>query len=723
MKSLDTVPYHSMAEKLVEILCQKTQNASPQFFRVLISYHLAKVASMMRVMVQSKDRGIIPVNLYAINLAASGQGKGHSTDIIEEQITNKFYNVFFDQTYPVVVEENLAKLAVKRANIKELDPDEQIGVVTKEFEALGPLLTAFDSGTTAAVKQMHHKLLMCEIGSMNFEMDEIGSNLLGNADILGTFLELFDKGKIKKKLTKNTKENSRNEEIIGNTPANLLLFGTPSKLLDGSKVEDEFYSFLETGYARRCMFGYTRTTNKNINMTPEDVYDALTDTSTNSFISDVSTKLGQLAGITNYNKVITISKPVSLLLIEYRQECERKAAALGEHEDILKAEISHRYFKTLKLAGTYAFIDGQSEVTEDNLYSAIKMTEESGVAFRKLLKRDRAYVKLAKYIANVGHEVTHADMTEDLPFYRGSGATKAEQMQLAIAWGYKNQIIIKKSYSSGIEFLTGETLKATDLSKMRLAYSTEWTENYKNVTAPFDKLHQLTQKDDLHWITHHLSEGHRHEEGIISGFNMVVIDVDDGVSVDSVKAILKDYVCMIYTTKRHTPAAHRFRIILPINYYIKLDSQDFKEFMANIFEWLPFEVDTATGQRSRKWMTFNGHYEYINENNPDAKLLDALEFIPKTAKNDERKKDMQTMKSLNNVERWFINNTGDGNRNNQLIRYAMMQADSGMAFDVIRNNVITLNDKLPDKLSDSELTSTILTSVSRAIAGRAAKTN
>jgi len=716
MKSIDSMTYHPVSEKIVDILCQKTQNENPRFFRILTSYHLTKVASMMRVKVKSKDRGEIPVNLYAINLASSGQGKGHSTNLFEDHITQEFRSVFFDQTYPLVVEENLAKLATKRAAIKEVDPDEMLTRVVKEFDDLGALPFSFDSGTTAAVKQMRHKLLMAGIGSMNLEIDEIGSNLLGNADVLSTCLELFDVGKVKQKLTKNTKENTRNEEIEGKTPTCLLLYGTPSKLLNGSKTEEEFYSFLETGYARRCLFGYSRNTAKRTDLTPEQIYNSLIDNSSHTFLKDVSDKLGKLANIIHYDKVLTVSKDVSLLLIEYRLMCERIAEGLGEHEDMLKAEISHRYFKALKLAGTYAFIDGNSGVTEENLYSAIKLVEDSGQDFKEILNRDRNYVKLAKYIASVGHEVTHVDMTEDLPFYRGSAAQKADLMTLAIAWGYKNHIIIRKTYSSGnIEFLTGETLQATDLTKIRLAYSTDITTDYKNVTVPWEKLHQLTQKDNMHWITHHTTNGHRHDDNIVQGFNLVVVDVDSGISMINAMALMQDYTCLFYTTKRHTDALNRFRIVLPINYFITLDSADFKEFMANIYEWLPFDVDTQTGQRSRKWLTNNGQYAYVN----GGKLLDALEFIPKTTKNDERKKSVQDLQSLSNVERWFVNNTGTGNRSNQLIRYALMQVDSGLNFDAIRSNVAALNSKLPDKLDEAELTATILVTVSKAIAARA----
>ena len=715
MKDISIVPYHGISEQIVDVLCQRTQNSSPLFFRILTAYHLTKAASMMHVRVHAKDRGVIPVNMYAINLAASGQGKGYSTNILEDEVLDTFRTVFEEQAYPVITEENLSKLAVRRANIKGEDPDAELEIVRKEFESLGPMLFSFDSATTAAVKQAHQKVLMGKIGSMNFEMDEIGSNLLGNADVLGTMLELFDVGKVKQKLTKNSRDNQRSADLVGRAPTNLIMFGTPAKLLDGSKVEDEFWSFLETGYARRCFFGYTRTTNKNMDMTPEQVYDALTDTTRNAILKDISAHLGQLANPINYNKIITVSKDVSLLLIEYRMTCERMAASFGEHQEMQKAELVHRYFKVLKLAGMYAFIDGEDEVSEENLYAAIKLAEASGEAFSRLIRRDRNYVKLAKYIASANVELTHVDLTEDLPFYKGSNAVKSDLLQLATAWGYKNRVIIKKSVSSGIEFISGETLQETDLTAIPIAVSNDITINYANMTVPFDKLYRLAQKNGLHWTVHHLRDGYRSDDNIIPGFGLVVLDIDNGVTMDEVKILLKDYRCMLYTTKRHTPTAHRFRLVMPTNYFLKLDKDDYKEFMQNIYAWLPFNVDEATFDRPRKWLTHNGMYEYTDGD----KLIDVMEFIPKTTKNDERKKLVLDTQSLTNIERWFVTNTCTGNRSNQLIKYALMQVDIGYDFNTIRDSLINLNNKLPDKLSVREIDATVMVSVTKALANKA----
>lgn len=715
MKTFEQMDYHPTAEKLVQVLCNKTQNSNPLFFRVLVGYYMSLVASMMRATIVTHDRGDIPINLYALNLGTSGSGKGFSTNIVENEVINRFRSKFLEQTFPVVAEDNLPKLSLKRANRKGTDPDEELIRVQKEFDQLGTLVFSFDSGTSAAVKQLRHKLLMASTGSMNLQIDEIGSNLLGNVEVLNTFLELYDVGRVKTKLIKNTSDSVRNEEIVGTTPTNMLLFGTPAKLLDGGKTEEELFSMLETGYARRCFFGWSKAANKEHDLTPEQVYDMLTNSNNDQYLDQLADQLEDLADIVNINKRLVMSKDTSLLLIEYRLKCEKLAHDLPEHEEIKKAEISHRYFKALKLAGAYAFIDGSAEVTSDHLYNAIKLAEESGDAFNQLLTRDRPYVKLAKYIASCRRDVTQADLVEDLPFYRGAAGLKTEMMTLAIAYGYKNNIIIKKTFADGIEFFRGETLEPTDFKKMVVSYSDDMAYNFKAEYAPFDKLHILTQMEGMHWINHHVVGGHRNEENAIPGFNMLVLDIDDGTSISTAKMVLEGYKFMLYTTKRHQMDDHgdRFRIILPINYTLKLDAKDFKEFMKNVFEWLPFTVDDQTGQRARKWLSHNGHYEY-----QDGEIIDVLPFIPKTSKNEERKARLQDQQAMDNLERWVINNIGDGNRNNMLLRYGMILVDADFDLGQIQAKVSALNEKIADKLDEAEIFSTIMVSITKAVAKR-----
>lgn len=705
------IEHHPAIEEITEVLCNKTQNTDRGFFRTEVAYFLAKIASNMRATIVTKDRGDIPVNLYALALATSGFGKGHSVNIMENEFIKGFKKRFMEDTMPIVSESHLAELADERALRNGSDQNEELEGLKGEYRRAGAYPFTFDSGTPPAVKQLRHKLLLANCGSINLQIDEIGSNLIGSTDVLTLFLELYDQGIVKQKLTKNTNENQRAEEVDGKTPTNMLLFGTPSKLLDGGQTEEQFYSFLETGYARRCLFGFGQHDRKAFNsQSPEEIYQRLIQPTNSNAVNKWATQFHKLADPSMFGWKMTVEDDVAIRLLEYKIACEKVADHMADHEEIRKAELSHRYFKALKLAGAFAFIDESNEVEMDHLMQAILLVEESGNSFQTILNREKTYVKLAKYIASVGTEVTHADLMEALPFYKSGNAARNEMITLATAWGYKQHIIIKKSFIDGIEFFRGETLEETKLDEMVVSYGDHWAYNYLGERVPFEQLHQLTQATGMHWANHHFKDGHRAEEKVFAGFNMIVIDVDEGVSLDTAHVLMKDYKFLTYTTKRHTEEVNRFRLILPINYVLELDSEEYKEFMNNVMAWLPFKTDESANQRAKKWETFDGGTHHYNF---DGEILDALKFIPKTSKNEQYKKKFQQVESLDNLERWFAQRIATGNRNNQMLKYALALVDNGMSLMDVSKQVHAFNEKMNNPLAKDEIDSTILVTVAK----------
>lgn len=722
MKPVSEMSYHPMSEKLVDILCTKTQNEERLFFRVVLAYYWAQMASSMRADIHGYDRGALPINIYALNLSPSGTGKGYSTSLIEREVINQFRENFLEYTFPEIAEQHLLELAHKRATRKTtasniVDADDELERVRKEFDALGSLLFSFDSGTTPAVKQMRHKLLMGNAGAVNLQIDEIGANLVGQTEVLDTFLELYDLGNVKEKLVKSTSENVRHERLIGSTPTNMLLFGTPTKLFDGDQTERRLNDMLEMGYARRCLFGFCVGTSKAGGISAEEMMKRMFNAAGNDFIENLSTQLGRLADVANIRKKIFLPEDVCLELLRYRLDCEERGREYSEHESIKKGEMDNRFFKTLKLAAAYAFIDESAVITQDHLENAIKLVEESGTAFAKLMTPERPYVKLAKYLAASKVEVTLADLDEDLPYFRGGRNQKEEMITMATAWGYKNNIIIKKAFNDGIQFLHGESLKETNLDEMILACTNnkDMTTGYKAYRAPFDKIHQLVQKDGYHWLNHHVMSGYRNEENAIPGFNLIVLDIDGTMNLSTAKLLLQGQKALFYTTKRHTDQTNRFRIIMPANFELEMDAKEYKEFMQNVIQGLPFEVDESCTHRCKKWLSHKGHFEY-----QDGELFDVLPYIPKTSKNEERKALLDDQQSMDNLERWVINNTGDGNRNNMLHRYAEILIDAGFDYDGIRDRVLAINEKLPGKLDEAEISGSIMVTVGRKLSKRKA---
>lgn len=709
LKPFDQMAYDPVTEMLTDIMCAKTQNSERMFFRIANSYYWGLLASQMHATIQGWGGSNLPINIYAMNLSPSGTGKGYSTGLIENSVINRFREAFMENTYPLAAEQNMKAIAAKRALRKGTDPVDEFEGLQKEFNSIGSLLFSFDSATVPAVKQLRHKLNLARAGGVNLQIDEIGANLVGQTEVTNAFLELYDTGMIKDKLVKSSVENTRFERIEGSTPTNMLLFGTPTKLLDSGITQKHLVEMLEMGYARRCFFGYIPKVKKNITADATTLINQMFNSNSDAALEQLSCDLEQLADISNMNKIVRIEQAEAIYLMEYKINCDRRAEALKDHETILRSELENRFFKVLKLAGAYAFRDYSPNITIQHLEAAMRLAEDSGEHFSRLMAPEYDYEKVAKYLADNNAGVTLPDLEQALPCFRGSKQQKDQMIEYAVAWGYRNNIVIKKLYDGNILFLRGETLKKTNVDELILSTSTKLAEGYKNARIKFDDLTQLGSVDDYHWANHHFADGYRREDHTIAGFNCIVLDVDGTLPINTAKELMKEYKVFMYTTKRHQneDGLDRYRVIIPMNYELQLDREEYKMFMDNVMSSLPFEMDESCNQRNKKWLTCNSAETYSH----DGELFDVLPYIPRTAKNEEREARFKDQRELDNLEKWVLNNTGDGNRNKQLYNYAMVLVESGLQFTEIGEKVRSLNNKLMDKLSDEELQATILKSI------------
>lgn len=709
-----TPSYHPTVEHLVDILCVRTGSDNRTIFRNLVVFYMANLASMMRTSIQTLDNSSVPVNMYTLNLAHSGFGKNYACNTLEEIMLEPFIEKFLVTIFVPAADENIRDLSVATAKRKKGDPSQIYDDILKEFTELDEFQPTFGEATSAAIKQMRKKLLIAGSGSLNLIIDEIGLNLSGSVDPLTDYLTLFDKGLIKSKIIKSTRESRRGIIIDGVTPANLLMFGAQNKLFDGGKNEEEILGLFETGYARRLLFGFAPVPRKKERFTPDELYEmALKGNDTVTF-DEYKEYFQSLVQPENFDLTLLMPKQTTLDMLEYKQDCEFRAQKFGAHQDVIKAEMIHRYYKAQKIAGALAFIDQSRSITPELFAYAVTIVEESGVAFHEMMNRERNYVKLARYLSEVEVELTQVDLVEDLPFYTGSESKKKEMLNLAIAWGHKNNIIIKRNFVDGIEFFIGEALEETQLSKIKVAYSTDITTGYIDEYIDFAEISVMTQADGIHWVSHALKNGYRKEENAIEGFNLLVLDVDGTASLELVRSLLSEYTYHIYTTKRHTPEENRFRIVLPLSHILKLDADSYKEFMQNVYDWLPFEVDTSTGQRSRKWLAHEGEF-FDNEGS----LVDATMFIPKTRKADEQQQYINQHSDLSGLERWCHQEGNKGhNRNNTLIKYGFALVDKGYDFNHIKQNIIEFNQKLNKPVTKDELEHTIFVSVQKKVQSR-----
>lgn len=709
VEEVDVAPkFHPLQEEIVDIMCAKTGSEDKSFFRVMVAYKFAEMATNMRATVEYAGTKGIPTNMYALDLAPSGYSKNASMNLLEKNIFKGFKDGFMSGSMREITDVNQAILASELEVLMGIEATEALRKVQKEFTSLPKYLYSFGSSTPEGFKAMRAKLSMAGIGATSNVIDEIGSNLEGNQETMTVQLEAYDMGDSKQKLIKV----DSNSDMRGAVPSNLFAFGTQSKLLDGCSVEKRFFDMLETGYARRFIVGFVENTQRQTEITAEEIYHSVMNPMVDSKLISLNAQFKTLSHETKYNQEFPMSKDVTIKLMQYRLECDKRADELKEHEEILKAVIKHSYWRALKIAGAYAFVDEDAEITETTLENAIALAEDGIRAFRALLQREKPYVRLAKYISDIGKKVTQVDLIEDLVFYRGSESQKREMMNLAVAYGYNNNIIIKRTIKDEIEFLEGEKLKEVDINNVSCSWSKDITEGYKLGTSKFDNLHQLVAGKGFHYCSHNFEGGHRKKDNAIKGFDLLVLDVDSGLHIDICKTLLKEYTYLIATTKRHQTAGHgdRFRIILPMSHRLELAPDEYTRFMQNVFDWLPFDSDEQTKDIARKWQSHDGEHWYNY-----GKQIDVLPFIPDTPKETTYKSRSDKYTGVENLQRWFLMNVkeDDYGRNNMCRDYALALFDDGMSSDNIRHSVHSFNDKLNNPLAHTEIEKTVMKTVIR----------
>ncbi|MCH9665533.1 MAG: DUF3987 domain-containing protein [Gammaproteobacteria bacterium] len=696
--------HNSKLEELVDILCQKTQRKDRKFFRVILLYFIAKMASAMQVTMVTKDTGEIPVNLYAIALATSGFGKNRSISIIEDSFISQFRQNFTNTIFPGLADKAIQDYAIKTHNATTgTGINEYIKTIKEEFKKMGSYLFEFDEATVPALKQLRQKVLMAGCGSINLQIDEIGSNLLKSDDVLTAFLDLYDLGITKNKLIKSTTDNLRSVILEGRTAANMLLFGTPSKLLDNGPVEKTFMSFLDTGFARRCVFALGDTEDDIEEMTPAelqkmatDIFNTITQLNTSPTMNYWSDTFGDMADFDKHKLQIDVPDQVSISLHSYRLQCEKLATTVPDQDTVKKAEMQHRHFKALKVAGILAFIEEASAITPQILEESIKLVEESADSFQKIIKRQPDFVKLAKYLKTVSKRdsITQADLRRVLPFFTGHPGARNDMIESATEWGTDNGVLIHSIMVGRTRRYYSETLQEADLSQCLVSASNQPALNYESKIKPFHQMVDVGKIDNHKWCNHYFRQNHRNEENALPGFNLVVLDIDGTANRDTVHNILDDYKFITHTTKRHTPDVHRFRLILPIKYHLKLDRDEYKIFMKNLISYLPFECDDTAIDRSRMWTMYATNDVYLNDKGKD--VFDPLRFLESTDNYEIHAKRLidMTQNQLNNIEKWFILECKEGNRNSMFYRYGAMLHQAGKNMTEIEEALNRVNDAL-----------------------------
>jgi hypothetical protein len=677
-----------MIEDIIKlIVSEEAEDDLKRYARMLALYGIADIANGTRCSVMiPNDNKSIPMNLYAIGLAGSGLGK------------TKGLNFILD-----LISEARSRLKEKvNAKIEMLDPfgQETLNDLTKDGVTISD---RYKSLTDSSTLKLMKVLDLTDYFSINYTVDEFAGKVMSEYEILSTtVIEIYDKGYVPVNLRATTKTPKCDNPI----PMNMLAFGSPHLLFESdANVEKSFTDLLQAGLARRTVFVNVDTPVNKFTLNANDNRAKL------DYISD---KFVQMQDKYDHRELM-LSDNAKALYERFLEECTEDSLNVSKYQPLKQIYVKNKSWLALKISGLIAVSNFHNDITLEDYQTAIDIIEDSSLDFEAMLNRPEKYELIVDWLTEQDNAESEYTLTQALPFYK-EVRSKKQFWDLAKGYAYEHNIALMIEEKRNLVFYQAKPKKKTNLDEpVIFSYSSEMTEGYyANDDILWKDFHKVVTKDGLCYSAHCFKDGYRKKDNAISGTNLLILDIDDGATIEMAKLLFEEYTYLIATTKSHLKdkngvVAERFRIVLPMQNTYDLDSEQYSKFMANIMEDLPIEVDRACKDSARFYYGSEGEYWY-NE----GILFDADKYIPNTQEEEQyRKKGTQlAKKNLNGISQYIIRNEHNG-RNNALIKLGLLLVDKGYSHEETKDEIKRVNKQFSSPLAESEIERTIFKTVER----------
>lgn len=558
---------------------------------LMANYKLATVASNMRVKVDYQSgRNPAPINFYSIMLMQSGAGKNSSLDALD----NWYFNRIYDRLMKVFIDRRKKYLA-KFTDDKERD---------EVFASLQVWQPTVGNATEAGMTSLAQTLFDIEFGSPSFEVDEIDKFISAKQEMIDNLFTSYDNGIWISKAIKSEKTKAK---VTGVAP-NFFGFGTYEALMLNDATSDVFKSKLQSGLGRRSFFFREDDDKLTVILTAKEMRElesvALELHSKATVTAD---KLLDLIVPENEGLVLSMSDEAKDMMYEFKSSSELLATEFKD--SIMSAEYNGRHFKCAKMAGMYAFISGRKQVEVEDVEYAINLTVNSTESLKRIVRGQSKLERLYLKIRGLNRFV---DTNEALDFgiypttmTKGIKQHFLELEDLSYKYGDAYEVMEVGSMLS----VKIRQLISTNSDSCIMSFSLPQDgkpnhgDGYFKKELPFKEIPEWITQKDMCYSPVEFRNGKRNNESTMPLSNMIVLDVDDGMSMDYAKELFADYYAIIAPTRNHQKEKggvinDRFRIVLLTDKYITTSPEIYKEFMQNIARYYGVKVDDKCFDKS-----------------------------------------------------------------------------------------------------------------------------
>lgn len=649
-----------------------------------IHYNLGCLVAANRVkFVVNNDE--VFINYFGVTLAASGTGKDRSDSIVKSMLSD------VADAYMYALEKNYSAF-----NSKLGPTDKPVAMPPFEFERATP----------EGFLQSRVDIQAVGFGITNLKIPELQDALSSkdSMDFISDVVKTWETGETGAKTNRASPIPATKDQ-----PTNILIYGSPVGIEEKNKKGADLRDRMTSGLARRSFVAYP-----SIHETNELMKQSLETITPPEDISDIQREVNSkvLDAMTNGIRVITIDDDANQKYLEYDRRC--KMESIGERNEAITAELRSRAWKMIRLAALYAFINGQESIKLHDVMDAIEFTDECGLQATELLRTKSPQELLLDYLELHGP----VRREEIMRVVLGHNRIKDFQDTLSLAEELADErSMVIEITKDKIPLYSIKKLEGIDLDAVTISIGTSMGDGWRSITGKFSALGDVLASN-IFYSAGTFKDGKRNNENYEQKQDLMIFDIDEGMTLETAKAFFSDFKCIIATTKSHMKEKHpgkmdvcdRFRIVLVPDSKIELDPDTYSQFMLNAMDMMGIPADRKAIDPAR---FFFGYEDAEVWYSPGGRRFPVKAALPTTTVSETVHKRLEKYDSVDGIERYFIASTDTGERNNKLYRYACVLKDEGYDLAEIEEKVISLNQKIADPLPEREVRQTIIRSISK----------
>lgn len=623
-------------DNLIEEIAKNVKVANHNLIEVfpvknIIYAKLASLYSLKGVTFDSviNVNGATCLSHYALNFIRSGSNKNTTLTLLDK-------NVFgFEDSERSKINEKIKENYIdKKMERVKKNKDEAEIEIRDEAENLEFLTKYITDATPEAMYDNAELISKIQKGSINIKMSEftqyfarsVDDKFSNNGKFLDILYDSYDG------VFSSRKIRNKQRQELNNISTNCILFSDFWNMKQAN-VNKCFKERLKTGYARRFYYYYDPEINYVLNP-PEKVT-----------LDDISTAKNKLAILSNELKKRYDSIPVNIcykvpndvldLLTEWQENYNKPLATdfykngksyLDINESILETVILSAQWQILKLAVIIHITNNPTDyqISANAMLEAIDFYIDSYSYLTNILNdKDISEVqKIANYfITNENKDITKGDLRSLELWNKNIYSSMLDNIYPDVVLYLSQRGYILETFKGlgNAQIYKCRSVKSLittpiNVSVAKLKYDGATPKSFEFKCLDVQEFIGMI-KQRYAFIPCKLKNGKRKAENNIGSQNTIWLDFDDGKYFEEVKALLKDYSYIAYTSKSHQISKNdkisdRFRIILLTKTLMPSEEKEFKIIMKNLINM--YGADTACSDRARLYWSNPKSEVFIN---------------------------------------------------------------------------------------------------------------